>query len=172
MTQFTILGRKSLVAQWCTHQGLAWQKEWSDPCQFSQNGTWHLLFPFQEGKGAGDGNGGIHIRNRIAQLGKSKKTKGNAFGKGGWGYFWEDRACLSLRFLGHGLVVSTVVSLDLSAEVWHCCSLAASLSALPSFGSHYVLHFLALWRPFPVPFRPLLLHSSYMSLISQTLSRF
>lgn len=33
----------------------------------------------------------IHIRNRIAQLGKSKKTKGNAFGKGGWGYFGEDR---------------------------------------------------------------------------------
>lgn len=171
-----ILGWKWLAAQWCTDQGLAWQKEWSDPCQFSQNGKWHLLLTlqhsFQEGKGAGDGNWGIHIRNRIAQFGKSKKKKRQ--------WIWKKR--LGLLLGGSCMSKFEVLGTWTGSfyrhltwpfrRVWHRCSFVASLSALPSFGSHCVLHFLALWWPFPVPFRLLFLHSSYMSLISQTWSRF
>lgn len=96
--------------------GMAERMERSMPVQ--PNGKCHLLLTlqhsFQEGKGPGDGNWGIHIRNRIAQFGKSKKKKGNAFGKGEW--TTSGRIVhVCLRFLRHGLVASTMVSLDLSA---------------------------------------------------------
>lgn len=48
-------------------------------------------------------------------LAEVKRKKGNAFGKGGWGHFWEDPAGLSLKSLVSGMTVSTTVSLDLSA---------------------------------------------------------
>lgn len=145
MTQFTIMTRKKVTGgpmMYRSRTGMAERMERSMPVQPKWNVAFVASFPGRKRSRRWKLRDTYKEQN--SSTWKEKRQKRQCIWKrGGWGYFWEDRACLSLRFLGHGLVVSTVVSLDLSAG---CGALftAASLSALPSFGSHYVLHFLAL----------------------------